>query len=142
MNKYLLEIVSPERLAYSEEVEQVSVPSEDGELTILPNHASLFANLVEGELAIRKNAEDHYLAIGGGFLEVTRTKVMVLVSRAAHARELNEKAILDAQKQAKEAIKKGATGEDLRAAQALLRSSLIDLRVVRRMRKGRRPVRN
>lgn len=132
MKNFLLEIVSPERLAFSETVEHVQVPSEEGQLTILPDHTPLFANLMEGELVIRKDGEDHYLAIGGGFLEVTRKKVMVLVSRAFHARELNEEAIKKARQDAKDAISRGITGSELAAAQALLRSTLVDLKIIRR----------
>lgn len=132
MKNFLLEIVSPERLAFSETVEHVQVPSEEGQLTILPDHAPLFANLMEGELVIRKDGEDHYLAIGGGFLEVTRKKVMVLVSRAFQAGELNEEAIKKARQDAKDAIASGVTGSELVAAQALLRSTLVDLKIIRR----------
>lgn len=135
MSTFILEIVSPERIAYSKPVEQVSVPSETGQLTILPHHIGLFATLVEGELIIKTHDEEEYLAIGGGFVEVTKDKVSVLVSRAYNASELNELAIEKARKEAEEAIIKGATGEELAEKQAMLRSTLIDLHVARRRRK-------
>ena len=132
MKSFLLEIVSPERLAYAEQVEHVSVPSVNGQLTILPHHTALFAALEEGEVIIRKDKENQFLAIGGGYVEVSKEKVMLLVSRAYHADELNEQAILKAKQQAEEAIKKGVGGEELHAAQSLLRSALVDLKVIRR----------
>ena len=135
MSSFFLEIVSPERLAYSEEVGQVSVPSETGQLTVLPGHIPLFANLAEGEVIIRQNGEDHYLAIGGGFLEVTKKKVMILVTRVFKADELNEQAILQAKKDAEDALALGVTGGEMQAAQALLRSTLVDLKVLRRHRR-------
>lgn len=132
MNTFTLEIVTPERLAYSEQVEHVSVPSEDGQLTILPHHVPIFATLVDGEVVIHKDREDMYLAIGGGFIEVGPKKTIILVTRAKGADELNESAILAAKKEAEEIIEKGATGEALNAARNLLRSSLVDLKVARR----------
>src|SRR3990167_436281 len=118
MSTFLLEIVSPERLAYSEEVGQVSVPSETGQLTVLPGHIPLFANLAEGEVIIRQNGEDHYLAIGGGFLEVTKKKTMVLVSRVFRADELKEQEILQEKKDAEDALARGVGGGEMQAARA------------------------
>ena len=135
MNSFRLDIVTPERVAYAEDVEKVLVPSAEGQLTILPHHVHLFATLAEGEVKVVKNQEDYFLAIGGGFIEGTKTKVIILVSRAYHAHELNEEAILKAKEQAEEAIAKGVTGSDLQAAQMLLRSSLVDLKVYHRRRK-------
>ena len=136
MKTFQLEIATPEQLAYSEEIEQVTVPSEDGQLTILPHHIALFATLVEGEVIIRQKGEDTYLAIGGGFIEVTPTKTIVLVTRAKGADELNEAAILAAKKEAEETIAKGVPGEAMAAAQSLLRSTLVDLKVARRRRRS------
>lgn len=135
MKSFTLEIASPEKLAYSEEVEQVTVPSEDGQLTILPGHVPLFATLTEGEIIIKNDGEDYFFAIGGGFLEVAKTKVIILVTRAEGADELNEAAILAAKKEAEEVIARGAPEEALNAARSLLRSTLVDLKVARRRRR-------
>ena len=132
MNTFTLEIATPERLAYSEEIEQVTVPSVDGQLTILPHHVPLFATLGEGEVVIRAKGEDTFLAIGGGFIEVTPTKTIVLVTSAVNADELNEEAIEKARKEAEEIIEKGAPEEAINAARSVLRSTLVDLKVARR----------
>jgi F-type H+-transporting ATPase subunit epsilon len=134
MNTFTLEIVTPDKLVYSQEIEQVTVPSSDGQLTILPHHVPLFATLTDGEVVIRKNKEDIYLALGGGFIEVAPKKTIILVTRAANADELNEASILLAKKQAEEAIEKGATGDALQTARSTLRSTLIDLKIVRKRR--------
>ena len=135
MATFILEIVSPERVAYARPVQSVSVPSETGQLTILPHHIGLFATLVEGEVIIKTQDKEQYLAIGGGFVEVTKEKVSVLVSRAFQADELNEQAIEKARKEAQAAIERGVTGSELQSAQALLRSTLVDLKVARRRKK-------
>lgn len=127
-----LEIVTPDRLAYADDVNFVTAPGISGTLGILPRHAPLFAQLTEGEIKIRKDKDEIFLAIGGGFIEVTKNKVMILVTRAVHAHELNETEIINAQKQAQDAIKNPPSVEARAAAQILLRQSIIDLKLLRR----------
>ncbi|TSC54235.1 MAG: F-type H+-transporting ATPase subunit epsilon [Microgenomates group bacterium LiPW_16] len=82
---------------------------------------------------------EQYLAIGGGFMEVTPSKVTILVTRAVHAEEINEAQVLEAKKNAEEILEKKPTGEDLVAAQALFRRSLLDLKILRRRRPSKIP---
>lgn len=132
MLTFLLEIITPERIAYTNQVEMVSVPSALGTMGILPRHVPLFSQLVEGELKIKTGKDELFLAIGGGFIEVTKNKVMVLVTRAMHAKELNEKEILEAKSRAEEALKQKPTGSELLSVQAYLRQSIVDLKILRR----------
>lgn len=127
-----LEIITPERIAFSEDVDMVVAPGKTGTLGVLPRHQPLFAQLVEGELKIKKKGEDFFLAIGGGFMEITREKVTVLVTRAVHAKELNEAEIIGAKKEAEEALKRKPSGRELAYAQTLLRQSIVDMQILRR----------
>lgn len=128
-----LNIVSPTKLAYSGTIRKVSVPGANGQLTILPNHTRLFAQLIEGELKVTPEKEEvFYMSIGGGFIEVNRNKVTILVSRVVHEDELNEKEILAAKKRAQDILKQKISPEEYRHAHALLRSCLVDLKVLRR----------
>jgi F-type H+-transporting ATPase subunit epsilon len=135
MKTFNLEIVTPERIVYQDEVEYLSAPGKMGTLGILPNHAALFTALSQGELKIKKNGEDIFMSIGGGFLEVTQNQVQVLVTRAVNADKLNEQEIMAAKKQAEEALKNKPSGKDLSQAQALYRQSLVDLSVLRRRKR-------
>lgn len=131
-----LSVISPQRVAYSAEIVQVTVPGADGQLTILPQHTPLFAQLVEGELkVIPKEDEPLYMAIGGGFIEVLNDKVNILVTRAVHETELNEEEIRKAKEQAEQVLKQAPSIEERRAATALLHSRLTDLKVLRRRRR-------
>lgn len=132
---FLLEIVTPERVAYSEEVDMVVVPGSNGYLGILAHHVPLFAQLIEGEVKIVKQDEEYFLSIGGGFIEVSKEKTTILVTKAYHADELNEKEILKAKGEAERILKEKPVGEDLEAAHRILRSTLVDLKVVRRRRR-------
>ena len=134
--KFLLEIITPERKAFSEEVDLVSVPTPDGIIGVLARHVPLFTSLIEGEVKISSGTKEYFLAIGGGFMEVTKEKVIILVSRAVHAQELNEEQIAKAEKEAKELLAKAAKGTERAAAQSTLRRSLLDLKVYRRTKRN------
>lgn len=134
MTMFRLDIITPEHLAFSKDVDMVVAPSTSGTIGILPNHTPLFAQLTEGEVKIKKGKEEYFLSIGGGFIEVAVKKTTILVTRAVHAEKLNEKEILEAKKSAEEALKQKPTGATLETARTLLRSSLVDLKVLRHRR--------
>jgi F-type H+-transporting ATPase subunit epsilon len=130
--KFLLEIITPQRQAFAEEVESVLVPTSNGSIGVLAHHEPLFSALTEGEIKIDSGQKEFFLAIGGGFMEVTKNKVSILVSRAFHAHELNEAEVKKAQESAKQVIAGKAKGEELASAQAMLRRSMLELKVFRR----------
>lgn len=134
MSTFLLEIVTPERIAFSDQVTMVTAPSTTGVIGILAHHVPLFTSLSEGEVKITKEKEEFFLAIGGGFLEVSPQKVILLVTSAFHAEELNEKEIDDAKRHAEEALRLRPTGTALIDAQSLYKRSLIALKVAKRKR--------
>jgi F-type H+-transporting ATPase subunit epsilon len=137
--QFLLDIITPERQVFSKEVSSVSVPTANGTVGVLPRHTPLFSALTEGEVKVTEGNREYFLAIGGGFMEVTHDRVSILVSRAAHADELNETEIRKAQDAAQAVIARKAKGVELSDAQAVLRRSLLELRVLRRRRSTVRP---
>lgn len=132
--KFLLEIITPERKAFSEEVDMVTVPTLDGRIGVLARHMPLFTTIIEGEVKIVSENREYYLAIGGGFMQVMRDKVIILVSRAFHADELNEEEIEKAEKEAKETLAKAQEKAERAGAQALLRRSILEMKVLRHRR--------
>jgi F-type H+-transporting ATPase subunit epsilon len=136
----LLEIVTPERLAYSEEVDSVVLPGGEGELGILPHHAPLVSTLGIGELRIRRGSEEELFAIAGGFLQVRPDKVVVMAETADMASEINLERAQEARREAEKALESGfQEGADLAAARAALQQALLRIRVAeRRHREGRR----
>jgi len=135
-----LDIVTPERLAFSEEVDAVTLPGSEGELGILPHHAPLVSTLGAGELRIRKGATEESFAIFGGFLQVLPTKVVVLAETADMASEIDVEKAQEARREAEKALESGYhEGADLSAARAALTQALIRIRVAeRRHREGPR----
>lgn len=136
----LLEIVTPERLAYSDTVDSVQLPGVEGELGVLPHHTPLVSMLGLGELRIRKNGEVETFAIAGGFLQVRPDKVVVMAEMADMAAEIDLEKAEEARKEAERALEGGFhEGADLAAARAALQVALLRQRVAeRRHREGPR----
>ena len=99
-----LEIVTPERLAYSDDVDAVVCPGTEGELGVLPHHAPLLSTLGFGELRIRKGDQEESFAIAGGFLQVRPDKVVVMAETADLASEIDLEAAEAARREAERAI--------------------------------------
>lgn len=131
---FRLQIITPDRVAYEEEVNALSVPSVTGQLGILPKHVGLLTPLTDGEIKIKKGPEEIFLAIGEGFLEVGADKTTILVTRAAQAEELDERRVLEARSAAERALSEKPAPEEVARYQAILRSTLVDLKVLRRRR--------
>jgi len=138
--KFTLEIITPERVAFSEEVSAVFVPTINGTIGVLPKHVPLFTSLTEGEIKVVTDKKELFLAIGGGFMEVTKDRVSILVSRAVHADELNEEDIKKARKQAADLLTHKGEFKDIAAAQAVLRRSMIEMRVLDKIKNRKRMV--
>ena len=137
----LLEIVTPERLAYSDTVDAVNLPGVEGELGVLPHHAPLVSMLGVGELRIRKGGAEESFAIVGGFLQVRPDRVVVMAETADLASDIDLEKALEARHEAERALEGAAQTDavDLAAARAQLQQALLRIRVAeRRHREGPR----
>jgi F-type H+-transporting ATPase subunit epsilon len=135
-----LEIVTPERLAYEDDVDLVVVPGIEGELGILPHHAPLITTLGVGELRIRKGGAEESFAIVGGFLQVRPDKVVVMAETADLASDIDLEKAQQARREAERALESAANEPaDLASARAQLQQALLRIRVAeRRHREGPR----
>jgi F-type H+-transporting ATPase subunit epsilon len=135
-----LEIVTPERLAYSDDVDSVVLPGSEGELGVLPHHAPLVSTLGVGELRIKKGGQEESFAIAGGFLQVRPDKVVVMAELADMASEIDLEKAQAARRDAEKALETGFDeGADLAAARASLQVALLRQRIAeRRHREGPR----
>ena len=136
----LLEIVTPERLAYSDEVDAVVLPGSEGELGVLPHHAPLLTTLGIGELRYRKGGQEESFAIVGGFLQVRPDRVVVMAETADMASEIDLEKAQEARREAEKVLETGfVEAADLAAARASLQQALLRIRVAeRRHREGPR----
>jgi F-type H+-transporting ATPase subunit epsilon len=135
-----LEIVTPEREAYSDTVDAVYCPGTEGEFGVLPHHAPMLAMLGIGELRIQKGGEEEYYAIAGGFVQVRPDKVVVMAELADLASEIDLESAEAARNEAERAIAAGFDEPaDLAHARAAMERALLRIRVAeRRHREGRR----
>jgi F-type H+-transporting ATPase subunit epsilon len=131
-----LDIVTPERLAYSDQVDAVVAPGIDGELGILPHHAPLLTTLGLGELRIRKDGGEESFAIVGGFLQVRPDRVVVMAETADMASEIDLQRAEEARREAERSLEAGfVEPADLAVARAALQRALLHIRVAERRRR-------
>ena len=135
MAPMLLEIITAERQVYSDEVDAVVAPGIEGQLGILPHHAPLMTVLQPGELLIRKDGEEAYLAVTGGFMEVLGNKVTVLADAAERSDEIDEQRAQAAIESAQERIRNRESDEQLEEALRSLRRAQVRVGIARRRRR-------
>jgi F-type H+-transporting ATPase subunit epsilon len=129
-----LEIVSPERRAYTDEVDMVIVPGIDGQLGILPHHTPLISALGVGELRIKKGGTEQSLLISGGFVEVRPDKVIVMADLAEHSDEIDEAKAVEARKRAEAELGETKDPVDIARVRASLQTALMRERIATRRR--------
>jgi F-type H+-transporting ATPase subunit epsilon len=135
MATFRLEIVTAERMVYSDDVNALVAWGVEGQLGILPHHAPLMTMLQPGDLMIRKDHEEEYLAISGGFLEVRPDKVIILADACERAEEIDLTRAEEAKRRAQETLKAAPLSVDAAAAEATLRRSLARIKVGERRRR-------
>jgi F-type H+-transporting ATPase subunit epsilon len=136
-----LEIITAERLVYSDEVDMVIAPGFDGQLGILPMHAPLMTMLKPGELTVRKDGENMYVAVSGGFMEVLGNKVSVLADACERSDEIDEQRAEQAVQRAQERLANRGSDMELKRAVSALRRAQVRVDLVRRRspRSGQQP---
>lgn len=132
-----LELVTAERLVYSNDVDMVIAWGIEGQLGILPFHAPLMTMLQPGELVVKKGNEESYLAVTGGFMEVRPDKVIILADACERADEIDMARAEEARRRASELMKAPPAEVDLATAEAALRRSMVRLKVAERIRRRR-----
>jgi F-type H+-transporting ATPase subunit epsilon len=135
MATFKLEIVTAERMVFSGEVSALIAWGVEGQLGILPHHAPLMTMLQPGDLLIRKDKEEEYLVISGGFLEVRPDKVIILADACERIDEIDIARAEEAKRRAQETMKAAPLTADAAAAEAALRRSLARLKVAERKRR-------
>ena len=128
----LLEIITPGKVVYKDEVNEVILPTVNGEIAILPNHINLLTQVNPGELIIKKGVTAQYLAITGGFLEVSDNKISILADYAVKAQDIEVARAIEAKKRAEKAMQEKASDNDLRIAQGEMIKAILELKVATR----------
>jgi F-type H+-transporting ATPase subunit epsilon len=135
MSPVRVDIVTAERVVYSEDVDIVVAPGSVGQLGILPHHAPLMTTLQPGELLIRKGGEEYSMAISGGFLEVRPDRVIVLADSAERADEIDLARAETAKERARQRLSHPTVDVDMALAEGSLQRALTRIRVVEKRRR-------
>ena len=133
-NTIQLEIVTPEETLYSEPVEMVTLPGIDGQMSVLPQHVRLITQLVPGEMIVRKQGQDSFLAVGEGLVEVTNDRLSIVTNMAVALERIDEAAAEEARQRAAARLKEKLSAEEVASVNASLARSLAQLNVKRRHR--------
>ena len=132
------EIVTPERIVLEEGVTQVTVPTKDGEITVLPNHIPLVSILVPGVIEVKlPNGDIEVMSVSGGFIEVLKEKVVILADTAERAEEIDLMRAEEARTRAEEMKKSETSFDRTKFAQlsALIEKELARTRAAKRYRR-------
>jgi F-type H+-transporting ATPase subunit epsilon len=130
-----LEIVTPEGKAYSADVEMVTLPGAEGEMGIYPEHVPLLAQVVPGEVIVRREGREESLAVGDGFVEITGSRVAILTDMALQAESIDEAKVEEARKRAEARLAERLDDEEAAMVNAALAHSTALLKVKRRHRR-------
>jgi len=136
------QIATPEKVVYKDKIDKVSLPTELGQITILPGHIPLVATLTAGEMVIYRNEQAEPYAVTGGFVEVKPgNNVVVLADACEHIEEIDEQRAKEAAARAKK-LMEGKRVDDVKFAEAqvALERSLTRLRIARKRHHNRPPV--
>ena len=127
-----LEIVTPEARTYSDNVEMVTLPGVEGEMGVYPQHVPLMTQLVAGEITVRKDGQDTFLAVGEGFVEITAERVAVLTDMAIRSEQIDEAKAEEARQKAQARLAEKMDDEEAAVVNASLAQSLAQIHVKRR----------
>jgi F-type H+-transporting ATPase subunit epsilon len=133
-NTIKLEIVTPEATVYSEDVDMVTLPGVEGQMGVLPQLVRLMTQLVPGELIVRKDGHDDFMAVGQGLVEVNNERVSILTTMAIAVDRIDEAAAEEARQRAAARLREKISSEEVASVNACLARSMAQLRVKRRHR--------
>lgn len=138
MKQIVFKIVTPEKVVLEETIDQLTIPTQEGEITVLPDHLPLVAVLKPGEMTVVKNGQKTFLAVSGGFVEVQPNIITILADTAETAEEIDEARAEEARARAEKLLKEKQTDtQDFTYLAAKMEKELARLRVVRKHRSAK-----
>ena len=125
-------LITPESIIFEGQAHEVILPTQNGQIGVLPDHEPLVTILKPGEIFIRNTTETIHLASMGGFVEINNNVVKVLSDSAIRSEEIDALAAEEAKIKAQQALAKAVDDTEVANASAALEKSLLHLKVVRK----------
>jgi F-type H+-transporting ATPase subunit epsilon len=129
-----LEIVTPQAIVFSEDVNMVTLPAIEGEIGVYPQHVRLITQVVPGEIIVNKDGHDRFLVVGEGLVEVTAHRVSIATDMAIPAEKIDEAKVDEARQRAEARLREKISDEEVASVNASLVRALAQLQVKRRRR--------
>jgi F-type H+-transporting ATPase subunit epsilon len=136
-SNFQLDIVSPEGLVFTGEVDQVSVPTETGEITILPHHADLYGKVTSGEAIIHRRGKTEYIAILGGFVEVKNGSTTILSNYAVETDKISAAKAKEAKERAEKLLQEKDSEKDFALIERELQKAILELDIAEKSKRRR-----
>ena len=127
-----LEIITPQAIVVSEDVNMVTLPGVEGQIGIYPQHVRLITQIVPGEVIVNKDARESSYAVGEGLVEIGPTHVAIVTDMAIHADHIDESKVEEARARAEARLQEKVSDEEVASVNASLARSLAQLNVKRR----------
>lgn len=135
MNKLNFQIITPDKVVYKDEIDQLSVPTINGEITILPNHIPLITPLQPGEITIKKDNKLRHMAVMRGFVEVSDNNIRLIADAAELAEEIDDRRAEEALERAKKAKEEAKDDVAFADATAALERAITRVKIARKKSK-------
>lgn len=132
--KLHFQIITPEKIVFNEEIDSITLPTVDGEITVLPNHIPLISVTKPGEIMIKKDGQTHHMAVMRGFVETSDNRVRLMTDAAELAEEIDERRAEEAKKRAEKMVAESKDQIEYTDASAALARALARIKVSRRKR--------
>jgi F-type H+-transporting ATPase subunit epsilon len=129
-----LEITTPEAIVFSDMVEAVVLNGIEGQMTILPHHVRLMTQLAPGELIVRKEGHDQFIAVGEGLVDISGDRIVIATDLAVTVENIDEARVEEARQRAAARLREKLSSEEIASVNASLARSIAQLRVKRRHR--------
>ena len=127
-----LEIVTPTAVAYTADVQMVTLTGADGQIGVYPHHVPLLTRIVPGEIIVRRDGADEFLAVGGGLAAISGERVAVITDMAVAVKDIDEAKAEEARQRAAARLRDKISDEEVATVNASLARSLAQLKVKRR----------
>ena len=129
-----LEIVTPQAVVFSEDVDMVTLPGSEGQMGVYPEHVPLITMVIPGEIIVSRNGVETFLAVGEGLVEVTAKKVAIVTDMAIPSERIDEAKAEEARERAEARLREKISDEEVASVNASLVRSVAQLQVKRRRR--------
>lgn len=130
-----LEIVSPQGIVFEGNIDQVTLPTVNGAITVLPHHAPLFTKLAEGEIEVIQEGKKSSYVVAGGFFEINKNKGSVLSDYAIRAESISEAKAEEKRRQAEQKLREKLTTEEFTIVDKDLKMSILELKVAQKVKR-------